>query len=150
MARSSTSFKAGNRAAVKTGLRSVQLRVERRAVTGPKIRALLQAFVAEGELDPEAGNEHPMLTLAANALLEVMEFRKQLNKGGMFDDSGALVAWYERYQSQQRLALTYLDKMGIGPVARRQLLKAIDGEPRQLAAAKAHDELRQLYAPKAS
>jgi hypothetical protein len=57
MARSSTSFGPGNRAAVKTGLRSDRMRAERRAVTAPKVRALLQAFAAEGELDPAAGNE---------------------------------------------------------------------------------------------
>jgi hypothetical protein len=150
MARSSTSFAPGNRAAVKTGLRSARLRAERRAVTGPKIRALLQAFAAEGDLDPAAGNEHPMLTLATNALLEVLEFRKQLGKRGMFDGEGNLVVWYDRYQSQQRLAMTYLDKLGIGPRARLELLKLVDSEPRQRLAVQAHQELKQLYASEAS
>ena len=150
MARSSTSFTVGNRAAVKTGLRSAQLRAERRAVTGPKIRVLLQAFAAEGELDPSDGQEHPMLTLASNALLEVLEFRKQLTKRGMFDDDGSLVPWYERYQSQQRLAMTYLDKLGIGPRARRELMRLVDSEPKHVLADQAHQELRRLYASEAS
>jgi hypothetical protein len=148
MARSSTSFGPGNRAALKTGLRSVQLREERRAVTGPKIRGLLLAFAAEGELDPAEGNEHPLLTLAANSLLEVLEFRKQLKKSGMFSGSGELVAWYERYQSQQRLAMSYLDKLGIGPRARHELLRlAIGGDTRTTPALASLQELRQLYAP---
>ena len=41
-----------------------------------------------------------------------------------------------------------LDKLGIGPRARRELLKLVDSEPRDLVAAQAHRELMDRYAPK--
>ncbi len=135
MARSSTSFRPGNLAALKHGARSRHVRAERR-------QALLQEqhdYIRERlpELLPA---DDFLVALLADALADVVQIRTWINdQGGPISPRGQPRKAVEMYRARTHDAVGLLDRLGVGPKARATIIGSLgpatgNGLAAQLAA----------------
>jgi len=114
MAASSTSFKPGNTAAVKHGLRSQRIRAENR-------QALLQEQhdLIRGRLPDLTASDAFLVDLLADALADVVQIRTYINDmGGPISPRGQLRKPTQMYRERTHDAISLLDRLGVGPKAR--------------------------------
>jgi hypothetical protein len=147
MARSSTSFGAGNRAALRHGLKSGSITAAKRAQARAEISALLTANL--GHLEP---SDTPLIDLACDVISDLQQIRQYLDsRGGIVNRKGQPQGCAALYAMLMRQAIAIFDRLGVGPVARGQVISGLGlngGSPRQAIAVQAHRELMERYAPK--
>lgn len=146
MARSRTSFATGNRAAVRHGLKSGSITAAKRARTRAEISALLTANLPHLE-----SADMPLVDVCCDVISDLRQLRAYIDsKGGIINRKGHPQGCAGLYGSLMRQAIAIFDRLGIGPVARGQVMTTLglNGTPRQSIAAQAHRELLERYRPK--
>lgn len=147
MARSSTSFRAGNLAAAKHGLRSARLRAEKRKALAQEIRD--QVVIRW----PHLCDQEPLVSMLIDCLCDVRQARDWLDaQGGPISAGGRPYKALEVVRARERDARDLADRLLVSPreVARLGDVSTLglNGSPRQSLAAEAHRELLDLYRPK--
>jgi hypothetical protein len=146
MARSSTSFVAGNKAALRHGLQSGSITAAKRAAKRAAIFELLTANLPH--LEP---SDMPLVDVACDVISDLQQLRQFLDaRGGIINRKGMPQGCATLYGSLLRQAVAIFDRLGIGPVARGQVVAGLglSASPRQSLAAQSHRELLDRYAPK--
>lgn len=138
MARSSTSFQAGNQAARRHGLKTAEARARK-----DEIRALLKAHLSDFQ---EA--DGPLLDLAVGVVHDLRQAREFIDsRGGMVNRRDQVLNAAQLYRGLMKDALAIFDRLGIGPVARANVLAAVSVNPRDRVLADL-SELQKRYALK--
>ena len=142
MARSSTSFALGNSAATRHGLKSGSITAAKRAATRAEVRVVLVAGLPHLE-----DSDLPLVDLACDVISDLRQIRAYLDaRGGIVNRKGHPQGCATLYGSLTRQAVAIFDRLGIGPMARGQVLSALGAD--NLRTVKATDtirELQQLY-----
>jgi len=145
MAANSTSFQAGNKAAVRHGLKSGSMTAERRAETRAEIRVLLDG------LPHLEDSDLPLVDLACDVISDLRQVRAYLDsRGGIVNRKGQPQGVAGLYGQLMRQAVAIFDRLGIGPVARAQLVSGSGAAAKvhqQRLAQVAQRELQAKYAP---
>lgn len=147
MPRSSTSFAAGNQAAVRHGLQSGSMTASRRLRVRAEIRVVLVAglpHLAEADL--------PLVDLAADVISDLRQLREYIDtRGGVVDRKGNPLGCAKLYSALLRQAVAIFDRLGIGPAARASIMGQLGSstsyrkELQQRVAAEGFAELRAEY-----
>jgi len=143
--RSSTTFQPGNLAALKTGTRSRTV-VETRA---NQVRAELTALLAE-HLPEVTPADQPMVDLAvdvATKLRLISDFLGRTSGGSLIDGRGRPRSAATLYVTLLRECRACFSQLGIGPVARGQVMAALglQNDRRSRAAKDASVSLMERY-----
>jgi hypothetical protein len=144
MARSSTTFGAGNQAGLKHGARSTIARKMVRDRVRTEMRALILAAV--GEATP---GDMFLVDLLQTALADVVQLREWCDeRGGPVSKDGRPYKAMDMLQARERRAMELLDRLGLGARARAQIVGSL-GAPRTngLASQLHAERLGQLEAP---
>jgi hypothetical protein len=121
MARSSTSFRVGNSAAAKHGLKSGSITAGRRAHARAEISALLTANLPH--LEP---SDTPLIDLACDVISDLQQIRQYLdNRGGIINRKGQPQGCASLYSTLMRQAIAIFDRLGVGPMARGQVMSGL-------------------------
>ncbi len=121
MARSSTSFAQGNRAALRHGLKSGSITAAKRAQARAEISALLTANL--GHLEP---SDTPLIDLACDVISDLQQIRQYLDsRGGIVNRKGQPQGCAALYATLMRQAIAIFDRLGVGPVARGQVMSGL-------------------------
>ncbi len=124
MAHSSTSFAHGNHAAVRHGLKSGSIAASRRAQARAEISALLTANL--GHLKP---SDTPLIDLACDVISDLQQIRQYLDaRGGIINRKGQPQGCAALYATLMRQAIAIFDRLGVGPVARGQVMSGLGFE----------------------
>jgi hypothetical protein len=146
MARNATSFGIGNRASVRHGLQSGPVTAAKRAETRADVRRVLVDGLPHLE-----DSDLPLVDLACDVICDLRQVREYLDsRGGIVNRKGQPQGVAGLYGQLMRQAIAIFDRLGIGPLARTQLVggsvaSAKNHQHRQ--AVEAARELRQLYGP---
>ena len=151
MARSSTSFKPGNTAALRHGGRSPRT-IQKAAA---EVRESLAALLGD-KLPSLAEADQPLLDLAIDVTAQLTLIRAYLDRtsgGLLIDGRGRPRSCSRLYLSLMRQAVSIYDRLGCGPLARSTVLANLgsvrgDSLGAQLARQRAELEAQgKLYAP---
>ena len=142
MARSSTSFALGNSAAARHGLKSGSITAAKRAATRAEVRVVLVAGLPHLE-----DSDLPLVDLACDVISDLRQIRAYLDaRGGIVNRKGQPQGCATLYGSLMRQAVAIFDRLGIGPMARGQVLSALGADNlRTVKATETIRELQQLY-----
>jgi len=93
----------------------------------------------------------PLVDVCCDVISDLRQLRAYIDsKGGIINRKGHPQGCAGLYGSLMRQAIAIFDRLGIGPVARGQVMTTLglNGTPRQSIAAQAHRELLERYRPK--
>lgn len=142
MARSSTSFGPGNQAALKHGARSQRVRAETRERLRAELRQVIQAAL------PDLHDADALLVdLLEDALADLRQIREYVDAmGGPISSRGQLRKCMEMYRGRLHDAVTLLDRLGVGPKARAQIVGGLGGQRVNGLATQLHAERLRIEA----
>jgi hypothetical protein len=125
MARSSTTFGPGNQAAVTHGGRSQRLRAEARQRLRAELRRVIQTAL------PELQHADALLVdLLEDALADLRQIREYIDAmGGPVSPRGQLRKCMDMYRGRLHDAVSLLDRLGVGPKARAQIVGSLSARP---------------------
>ncbi len=119
MARSSTTFKPGNLAALKHGARSQR---ERESVRRELLLEMRDVIFAEIPEDGRVRGTVHLVELAAHAATDVRQLHDYVDsQGGVISPRGQLRKCAEMMRDREHDLLAYFDRLGFGPRAAAQL-----------------------------
>jgi hypothetical protein len=116
-----TSFRPGNKAALKHGLKSGSITASARARVRAEVRDVLVAGLPH--LDAA---DMPLIDVATDVISDLRQLRTYIdNRGGLVDRKGQPLGCAALYGTLLRQAVAIFDRLGIGPVARASIMGSL-------------------------